>query len=386
MRTPLQTPLVFFLDSEIGRGTAKIVHALQMSDAYARRLGDAILCLPFGAATPDEAGAIAARELGRPPAFRLMHLPMRAPRGRFKMPAAAWAMRRILPTIQADRHVTLSPLMLDLLTHARRPTLYEAHAAYLSRQPLLDRWLTGALLRHVRRPATRVFAAISEALRAAWVARGVPAAKTVTAHDGVDASWLTEPEGVAAARERLGGRPDRRLVLYTGSLGADRDVDRVLRLARDFPAADFAIIGWPRPQLNDLRARAAAEGLANTRMLDRVPHAAVRAHLAAADVLLMIWSSQVPTIRYCSPMKLFEYLAAGRIIVGDGFPTIREVLRHGEHAWLAEPDRYADLRAQMAAALAAPVDDPMRARARALAREYTWDRRAGRLLEAFDAR
>ena len=43
--------------------------------------------------------------------------------------------------------------------------------------------------------------------------------------------------------------------------------------------------------------------------------------------------------RYTSPLKLFEYLAAGRPIVASDLAALREVLRHDDTALLVEPGR-----------------------------------------------
>jgi glycosyltransferase involved in cell wall biosynthesis len=60
-------------------------------------------------------------------------------------------------------------------------------------------------------------------------------------------------------------------------------------------------------------------------------------------VLLALWSKKVPTINYCSPLKIFEYMASGRIMVAHGFPTIKEVIKHNKNGLLARPDDFNDL-------------------------------------------
>ena len=108
----------------------------------------------------------------------------------------------------------------------------------------------------------------------------------------------------------------------------------------------------------------------------------VKQYLSAADALLMIWTKKVPTINYCSPLKMFEYMAAGRIIVGHAFPTIREVLTDGENACLAEPDSFEDLCNKLSDALYDPNLSQMAAKARDLVlKEYTWQKRAQTIME-----
>jgi len=84
--------------------------------------------------------------------------------------------------------------------------------------------------------------------------------------------------------------------------------------------------------------------------------------------------------RFTSPLKLFEYLAAGRPIVASRLPALEEVLVHEENALLVAPGD--------AAALAAAIDRVTRDPALALrlarraftdAERFTWARRAERL-------
>ena len=83
-----------------------------------------------------------------------------------------------------------------------------------------------------------------------------------------------------------------------------------------------------------------------------------------------------------SPLKVFEYMAAGKPILASDIPALREILRDGETALLlppGEPEAWA-------AAARALLRDPGRAaalgaRARAaFLAEYTWDARAARIL------
>ncbi len=87
-----------------------------------------------------------------------------------------------------------------------------------------------------------------------------------------------------------------------------------------------------------------------------LPPASVTAELARAHVLVLPNTRTHTSERYTSPLKLFEYLAAGRPIVASDLAAIREVLRDEENALLVEPGS--------AAALAggAPADGRSRAR------------------------
>jgi glycosyltransferase involved in cell wall biosynthesis len=110
-----------------------------------------------------------------------------------------------------------------------------------------------------------------------------------------------------------------------------------------------------------------------------VPHDQVPALLASAHIGLAPYSADAPG--YFSPLKLFEYLAAGLAVVAADIPGIRDVV--GADCAKLIPPGDADMLAQAVATLTR--DGPERARlggaARALAEEHTWDRRALRILD-----
>jgi glycosyltransferase involved in cell wall biosynthesis len=125
------------------------------------------------------------------------------------------------------------------------------------------------------------------------------------------------------------------------------------------------------------------------RFLGRVPHAAVPGELAAADVGLAPFSPArhraLELGWFWSPIKIFEYLAAGLMVVTADIPELRELLDDSV-ARFYPPDQPAELADRLmaldrdrAAVRAAGV------RARALACErYTWDHQARRVAEVLE--
>jgi glycosyltransferase involved in cell wall biosynthesis len=128
-----------------------------------------------------------------------------------------------------------------------------------------------------------------------------------------------------------------------------------------------------------LERQAAALGLA-----DRVtftglqPREAIPALVAGFDIAL-----QPLVVSYASPLKIFEYMAAGRAIVAPDQPNIREVLRNGETAVLFDP---AEAGAMWRAIRRLAGDAGLRrrlgeaARAEIAQRDYTWRGNAARVV------
>jgi glycosyltransferase involved in cell wall biosynthesis len=115
-----------------------------------------------------------------------------------------------------------------------------------------------------------------------------------------------------------------------------------------------------------------------------VPPADVANHLSRADILVLPNSANAVSSRYTSPLKLFEYLAAGRPIVASDLPALREVLRDGINALLVPADDPAALAASL---LRLIQDRPLAARLARTAFDdaalYSWDARAARLESLF---
>ena len=117
------------------------------------------------------------------------------------------------------------------------------------------------------------------------------------------------------------------------------------------------------------------------RFVDRVPNTEVPLWIRACDVVTIPWPWTEFSAYYTSPMKLFEYMAAGVPIVATDLPSIHEVLRHGENAWLVEPGNSEAL----AEGIHAVIENPELAKrlaehARQEVEKYTWERRAASIL------
>lgn len=173
------------------------------------------------------------------------------------------------------------------------------------------------------------------------------------------------------------------LVVYAGHLYPWKGVEVLIEALALATSLRGRIVGGhpAEPDLGRLQARAQQLGLAGRiEFTGFQPPTAVAASLQAADVLVLPNRATTVSARYTSPLKLFEYLAAGRPIVASDLPAIREILRDNENARLVPAD---DPRALADALLALTRDTALAVRlargAFDTASEYSWDRRATRL-------
>ena len=117
-------------------------------------------------------------------------------------------------------------------------------------------------------------------------------------------------------------------------------VDVLLHAVALLPDAHALIVGGHDKE-SDLGAPARARVRARDRRARHVHRtgepARGRGALASAAVLVLPNIASAISTRFTSPLKLFEYMAAGRAIVASDLPAIREILRDNENAVLVPP-------------------------------------------------
>ncbi len=201
---------------------------------------------------------------------------------------------------------------------------------------------------------------------------------------GVDPNRVqVVPNGIVLDRfpPRASRAVDAPVVL--GFVGFVRDwhgLDTVIDgMAREQAATSvtLAVVG-DGPARDALEHQAATLGIADrVRFSGLVPHDQVAAHVMDFDIAL-----QPGVTPYASPLKIFDYMAAGCAIVAPDQPNIREILEHEQTALLFDP---ASTDSRWAAIQRLIQDPALRlrlgfaARASLERRGYTWDGNAARI-------
>ena len=191
------------------------------------------------------------------------------------------------------------------------------------------------------------------------------------------------PDGMRMPDSGLTALPAEPVVAYAGHLYAWKGVDVLVRALALVPGVKGLIVGGAEqePDLARLKALAAELGIADrVTFTGHLAPADVRAQLAKATVLALPNPASAISTKFTSPLKLFEYMAAGRAIVASDLPAIREVLQDNEQALLVAPG---DANA-LADAIRRLVSDRALAErlgraAFAAAPAYTWAKRAEKL-------
>jgi glycosyltransferase involved in cell wall biosynthesis len=262
------------------------------------------------------------------------------------------------------RHLKIAHALLNRFP--RIPLLYEAHEVFAdtARAPRRAQLLVleGAVVRRAQAVVANS-RATAERLAALYGVRDIPVVP-----NGVDYRSLIPEKDWDHCAERI---------VYAGSFFGWKGVNDLVAAAGQLPGLRITLLGGEEESVRRLRGEVAAGGA-------RVDFAGRVSPKRVAEALLQACIAVLPNrddrdSAFTSPIKLFEYMAAGCAIVACDLPAVREILADDEAVWVRPGDPQS-----LAAGLLRLCADPalartLSARVRAKARKYTWAARGERL-------
>lgn len=369
-----ETTIDYVSHASVPSAEANSVQVMKMSAALARRCaGLSLYCR--GTELPS---ATAHARYGVPQSFELV--PIQRSRARF--------VGRLLYSLRLLRELRrragtglvygrdYHSLALATRTElSQRPTVLEVH------QPPATRLAARLVEMVLRGPRFARLVVISRALADEYEQRygDLVRGRVTIAHDGAD---VPEVE-IAPVPSR---RSTRLRLGYLGNLYPGKGMERIEDLASALPDCEFHVIGGQADDVGRWRGRIRSENVA---FHGHLPHGEAQRRLRDCDVLLapfqsavLIGGGKADIGRWMSPLKVFEYMGSGRPMIASDLPVLREVLTDGRNALLADPDQTeswiekirglaSDERLRTTLATRAADD---------LRENYTWDRRAERIL------
>lgn len=209
----------------------------------------------------------------------------------------------------------------------RRALVYEVHTKS-RRLKWLQQWTM-----HRVGLVVSLTGVMAEQLQQAGITR------IVVAHDGVRPENFSKPSQV---RQNLGIPEQAFVACYAGRLhtmGMSKGLETFIEAAAQVKNIVFLLVGGPESYVEQLRHLWQRVGLPpeDFYAVGTVPPTDVPQHLAAADVCLITSPPNEFFSYETSPMKLFEYMMAGRAILASDLPSTREVVQHGLSAYLVPP-------------------------------------------------
>jgi len=187
------------------------------------------------------------------------------------------------------------------------------------------------------RLATRVYT-VSEALKQYFVQQGIAADKISVVPNGVNVHEF----GPAVSGDNVRARyhfSDEIVIGFVGSFhywhGVEYFNDYVHELRKRCEKVRFLFVG-NGPLREELEVKFARNGLAsNVAFAGYVDHADMPRYLAAMDIVVAPYPPMA--FFYFSPLKLFEYMAAGKAVVASRVGQIEELVEDGVDGFLFEP-------------------------------------------------
>jgi glycosyltransferase involved in cell wall biosynthesis len=192
--------------------------------------------------------------------------------------------------------------------------------------------------------------------------------------NGVDADHYEDVLKDGPRAPALAGKPGP-ILGYTGTIHPDRvDVDLVEKVARHFSSGTVALVG---PLLLDDADKARLQSCGNVVMTGPVPYKDIPTFMRAFDVCITphVMTSFTESL---NPIKLWEYLAAGKPIVSTNVAGFRDYDRLVHLA--TDADSF------IGAVQAALHEDPaLREERRGEARRHSWAQRIDEVVEVLDS-
>jgi glycosyltransferase involved in cell wall biosynthesis len=210
----------------------------------------------------------------------------------------------------------------------RNNTIFETHTP-LTEFKYLDRLLLAFVLRSDK---VKTFVVISDALKKLLLeAHAINASRVLVAHDGSD-----------IAKNITNNVNDSNIsVGYVGHLYKGRGIEVIIEAAQSIPAVNFHVVGGNPEDVKYWEKN--SSGIKNLTFYGFVsPQKAAELSLKM-DILLAPYQETVmvtcglDTSKWMSPLKIFEYMAAGKAIICSDIPVLREVLEHERNALLCKP-------------------------------------------------
>ena len=212
------------------------------------------------------------------------------------------------------------------------PIMLESHAPETKKIPV---WMFERL---IQCPTFHQLIVITEALCDHYLTK-YPCleGKIQVVPDGADpVSSKTIPVSLPNAKSRL-------QIGYVGHLYQGKGMEIISRIASKCPWADFHVIGGMDKDIAYWKHQCKGDG--NIFFHGFLPHSEVRRFILSFDVVLAPYQWHITVYgdsgdigKWTSPLKLFEYMAAGKAIVCSDLPVLKEVLCHKKTALLVDPE------------------------------------------------
>lgn len=387
--------VLYFADIRLPLDRANGIQTMETCHALAERGHDVTLVTRPDTETPRR-DPYAFYGLPRHSGLQIEQAPVTGPALAKRVGYLAFALGRAMgrgrPHVIFTRDLGAAAMFARMPATLGPPLVYESHGYapdVAAELPRLVSTASPAGARKLDRLAARERLVWREAAGYVTITSGLAA--VLAERFGPRDNLAVVPDGVRLAPGRRFMPPPAwapPVVAYAGHLYPWKGVDVLLDALARVPSARGLIVGGHdrESDLPRVRARAHELGLAGrVEFTGHVPPGSVAPHLVSAHVLVLPNLPSTISTHFTSPLKLFEYMAAGRAIVASDLPAIREVLHHEENGLLVPAGDAGALAAAIERLIAHPdLAIGLARTAFDAAADFGWNRRAARLEAVLD--
>lgn len=326
--------IVYLSSSIIPSRTANSIHVMKMSRSFAKLGHEVFLIAPDVQKGIEEGVDDVYQFYGVERTFQLFKVPMPNLKGRAYFYGLFSAIKAKL--LKADLVYCRNLTAAYFASFFCKNVVFESHAPVIDSGTRYEK----QFLRLISKKSFKKLVVITNALKEYYEQRyPLLVGKIHVAPDGADEF----PDNVEPANLGAGENSGRLQVGYVGHLYAGKGMEVVSQLAANCPWADFHVVGgleediayWKQECTNSI----------NITFYGFVDHSKVPSYLKAFDVVLLPNQKKVSAYggggdiaQWTSPLKLFEYMSAGKAIIASNLPVLAEVLDDGVNAFLCEHD------------------------------------------------
>lgn len=319
--------IIYIADSIIPSQTANSVHVMKMCQALSSGgTNDLSLILPNkidkNIKTDDIYDFYGSKEC-----FRIVKLYRPKIRGGFLI----FSFLSIMEAIKNKPNLIYTRFLYSCFFASlfKLPTIFEIHAPFTTKMDIF-------FFKMINKNKLKKIVVISKALKSYFIEKyNISSEKIMVAPDGADSI----PEDLKPIKIK---KNKNFLIGYIGHLYKGRGIDIIAEVAKRCDWAEFHVIGGLPEDVNYWKKE--LSNFKNIIIHGSVPPKEVYGYMLNFDILLAPYQEKVcvyggrgNTAQWMSPLKIFEYMAAGKAILASDMPALREILVHEKNSLLASP-------------------------------------------------